>query len=81
MSNLNMSFGPQQEIAKSLPINYSLGGGNMKADPKEPVNVVPNPEAGRDDVNTGGRGGDVLRQETQSHVSLLLSAISRSLTL
>ena len=42
----------------------------MKADPKVPLNAVPNPEAGRDDVNTGGRSGDVLRTETQAHVSL-----------
>ncbi|GAC97985.1 hypothetical protein PHSY_005573 [Pseudozyma hubeiensis SY62] len=39
----------------------------MKADYKVPLDTVPNPEAGRDDVNTGGRGGDVLRQETQAH--------------
>ena len=69
MSNLDMSTGPQQEVAGTLPNNYSLGGGNMKADPKVPINTVPNPEAGRDDVNTGGRGGDELRQETQAHVS------------
>lgn len=64
-----MSSGPQQEAAGTLPNNYSLGGGNMKADPKVPLNTVSNPEAGRDDVNTGGRGGDVLRQEVHAHVS------------
>lgn len=69
MSNLDQSTGPQQEVAGTLPNNFSLGGGNMKADPKVPTNVVPNPEAGRDNVNTGGRGGDVLRQEVQAHVS------------
>lgn len=67
MSNPTSS-GPQQEVAGTLPNNFSLRN-NMEADPKVPVNVVPNPEAGRDDVNTGGRGGDVLRQETQAHVS------------
>ncbi|GAC75447.1 hypothetical protein L1887_60620 [Cichorium endivia] len=67
MSNLNMSSGPQQEVAGTLPNNYSLGGGNMKADPKVPINTIPNPEAGRDDVNTGGRGGDVLRQPVHAH--------------
>ncbi|SOV01780.1 uncharacterized protein UDID_08076 [Ustilago sp. UG-2017a] len=39
----------------------------MKADLKEPVNVVPSPEAGRYEVNTGDRGGDVIRKETQAH--------------
>ncbi|TKY87925.1 hypothetical protein EX895_003021 [Sporisorium graminicola] len=67
MSNVRTSTGPQQEVAGTLPNNYSLGGGNMKADYKVPLNAVPNPEAGRDDVNTGGRGGDVLRTETQAH--------------
>ncbi|KAJ1036150.1 hypothetical protein NDA18_000016 [Ustilago nuda] len=42
----------------------------MKADPKEPVNVVPSPEAGRYEVNTGDRGDDVIRKETQAHVSV-----------
>ncbi|EST07111.1 hypothetical protein PSEUBRA_003267 [Kalmanozyma brasiliensis GHG001] len=65
MSNPTSS-GPQQEIAGTLPNNFSLRN-NMKADPKVPLNAVPNPETGRDDVNTGGRGGDVLRQETQAH--------------
>lgn len=71
MSNADTSTGPQQEVAGTLPNNFSLRG--MKADYKVPVDVVPNPEAGRDDVNTGGRGGDVLRQETQAHVSPLSS--------
>lgn len=71
MSYLDMSSGPQQEVAGTLPNNYSLSGGNMKAEPKVPTNVVPNPEAGRDDVNTGGRGGDVLQQEVHSHVRLV----------
>lgn len=76
MSNLDMSSGPQQEAAGTLPNNYSLGGGNMKADPKVPINTVPNPEAGRDDVNTGGRGGDELRQEVHAHVSVPSPAVS-----
>ncbi len=74
MSNLNMSSGPQQEVAGTLPNNYSLGGGNMKADPKVPTNTIPNPEAGRDDVNTGGRGGDVLHQPVHAHVRTPCSA-------
>ncbi|SNX87343.1 uncharacterized protein MEPE_06053 [Melanopsichium pennsylvanicum] len=67
MSNIDISSGPQQEVAGTLPNKYSLGGENMKADPKVPIDTVPNAEAGRDDVNTGGRGGDELRQEVHSH--------------
>lgn len=68
MSNVRTFTGPQQEVAGTLPNNYSLGGGNMKADYKVATNIVPNTEARWKDVNTRGRGGDVLRQETQAHV-------------
>ncbi|KIS66265.1 uncharacterized protein UMAG_05265 [Mycosarcoma maydis] len=67
MSNVRTFTGPQQEVAGTLPNNYSLGGGNMKADYKVATNIVPNTEARWKDVNTRGRGGDVLRQETQAH--------------
>ncbi|EPQ27115.1 uncharacterized protein PFL1_05397 [Pseudozyma flocculosa PF-1] len=61
------STGPQQEVAGTLPNNYSLG--STKADYKVPTNTVPNdtPAGADGQTTTGGRGGDTLRDGLQNH--------------
>ncbi|KAN0063753.1 hypothetical protein ACQY0O_003803 [Thecaphora frezii] len=61
------STGPQQEVAGTLPNNYSLGV--TKADSKVPTDTVPNqtPAGANGQSTTGGKGGDTLRNELQSH--------------
>ena len=57
--------GPAQEIAGTLPNNFSLG--QTKAESKGEENLIPNPESGNESLSTLGRGGDQIRQPIHSH--------------
>ncbi|PWN37527.1 uncharacterized protein FA14DRAFT_159545 [Meira miltonrushii] len=57
--------GPAQEIAGTLPNNFSLG--QTKAESKGEENTIPNPEGNNEGLSTLGRGGDQIRQPIHSH--------------
>ena len=57
--------GPAQEIAGTLPNNFSLG--QTKAESKGEENLVPNPENGNETLSTLGRGEERIRQPIHSH--------------